>query len=64
MGPGEDVGDAEVGQLDRAETVDVRGLRRAQQVGRFEVAVDDASVVGVLQSRRYLQGKVENFFPR
>ena len=35
-----------------------------EQVGRLEVAVDDAAVVGVLQRRGDLPGQVEHLRPR
>src|SRR5207249_3355969 len=53
---GEHLGDAEVSELDRS-------VRRAQDVGRLDVAMDDAVVVDVSQSRTDLQRQVQYFLP-
>ena len=53
---GEDLGDAEIGELDEAGGV-------AEDVGRLEVAVDDAVIVSVLEGRADLQGDIQHLPP-
>jgi hypothetical protein len=60
---GEQAGDAEVGELDQAGADGVFRVRGAGQVGGLEVAVDHASVVGVLEGGRHLEGQVEHLGP-
>ena len=54
---GEDVSDAEIGQANAA-------IAAAQQVRGFEVAMDDAVIVGVFQRGTDLNGHRQHFRPR
>src|SRR5947209_5165979 len=53
----ENFGNAEIRELDDAGRI-------AQQVGRFDVTMNDAMIVGMLERGTNLQGGVEHLFPR
>ena len=54
---GEDLGDAEVGQLEDAVVAD-------EDVRRLEIAMDDAVIVDMLEGRADLEGDVDRVAPR
>ena len=56
-GAGEDLGDAEVGQLEDAIVAD-------EDVRRLEIAMDDAVIVDMLEGRADLEGDVDGVAPR
>ena len=60
---GEQAGDAEIAELDDAESVGMDGVGSAEQVRRLEVAVDDAAVVGVFEGGGDLAGDFQHVAP-
>src|SRR5262249_43059144 len=63
MRTGEEAGDAEIGQLGDTKPLRVGRPTGPEDVGRLEVTVNDAAIMGVLERRGNLPGEDEDVGP-